>query len=394
MANYSSANISFDDIFMKYKVGDKEIDTGYKFYDPVTNTYQDISSRYQMYKVGNQASRMNYTIMRNNTSVDISTLFQYINQSLINGSFHSFTKIDDPSTLIKCVITFTINVVNVVRYDISYLMFTDPITVTQITKNFTCDPTFNITSFQINVDGTLYPDVYNPIVTVYNSLNESVTFSCTNVPLVLKYTKFTLYAVGGGGGGGGGGRNVGRGQPDGGCGGGGGAGALEELDIYHLITDTISITFDVGYGGGCGGDQHESYGYGFDGQSGGTSIVYVNGNIALSALGGSLGNGGMNNNVDNPLKLGKGGIGGQSSTYLNGVNGTDGRTFGGGNRRDYIGIGGSNSSQILPYYLTNNIFIGNGGNGGTGGEKSLIGVRGDEGGIGCAGHVIHGNFYC
>ena len=397
MSNYKSSDVSFDSLFMKYTIGDKEIDTGYKFYDSVTNTYRDISSRYQVYRIGNKVPSINFKTIRNNTIVDISTLYQNSNQPLIQGSFNSYIKEDDPTTITKCKITFTINVLNVSRYDVKYLRINDFYgNKTQITESFVCDVDATTSSFKINVDGTKFPDVYNPTVTVYNILNETITFSCVNVSLVKKYVSRTVFAIGGGGGGGGGGRNIQGGQPDGGNGGGGGGGAIEYLEVFSPINDVIIVTTSIGSGGSGGSKQYEDFEYGNPGERGGTSSVYFNGKLILSALGGGFGNGGLQNHGDNPPSYqGKGGIGG-FSLNISGANGNDGHTND-DNIPDIPGylydIGGNNL-PLVPDNYGKATTIGNGGKGGRGGGKYK---EGDVGDPGSDGYVIvgsSGSYYC
>ena len=399
MSNYKSSDVSFDSLFMKYTIGDKEIDTGYKFYDSVTNTYRDISSRYQVYRIGNKVPSINFKTIRNNTIVDISTLYQNSNQPLIQGSFNSYIKEDDPTTITKCKIIFIINVLNVSRYDVKYLRITNSDgDKTQITESFVCDANTTMDSFDVNVDGTRFPDVYNPTVTVYNILNESITFSCVDVSLVKKYSIRNVFAIGGGGGGGGGGRNVNGDDPDGGDGGGGGGGAIEFLDVFIPYGDPIVFTMSIGTGGVGASEQSIGFGYGNDGEVGGTTIVYLNGNIILSALGGGFGIGGGNNfNRSVQYDRGIGGKGGISSK-ISGANGND------GNKRNpnfpnipgYLYDMGGDNLPLLPslYNSLSAVHSGNGGNGGGGGEKYS---NGGAGGYGSSGYVDiggSGSYYC
>ena len=400
MSNYKSSDVSFDSLFMKYTIGDKEIDTGYKFYDSVTNTYQDISSRYQVYRIGNKVPSINFKTIRNNTIVDISTLYQNSNQPLIHGSFNSYIKEDDPTTITKCKITFTINVLNVSGYDIQYFRITNSHgDKTQITESFVCDVDATTSSFEINVDGTKFPDVYNPTVTVYNILNESITFSCVDVSLVQKYMACYIFAIGGGGGGGGGGRNVDGNDPNGGNGGGGGGGAIESLDVFIPYGVPIVFSTSIGNGGLGAAEQSIGFGYGNDGKVGGTTIVYLNGNIILSALGGGFGIGG-GNNVGGSIQYDRG-IGGKGgiSSKISGANGNDGNK----NNRNFPNIPGylydmgGNNLPLLPYPYKgiNATYIGNGGNGGGGGEKYYNGGKGGFGSDGYVGIGGSGSYhYC
>jgi len=192
-----------------------------------------------------------------------------------------------------------------------------------------------------------------------------------------------IYAGGAGGGGAGGhwqeGGNLGITSDYYSAGGAGGGGAVEYLKVEISSGTAFSVTLGTGgsYGTGAilnfgiwGVDKSE---YGGNGNDGGKTKVFLNGNEILTAVGGKGGKGG------GPNRVGMGGGGGISShgSSANGKNGGVGTRAGSGinsffqGRNNVVGSGGSKD----------NFTAGNGGYGGSANKTPESGGRGDDGSV-------------
>ncbi len=184
-----------------------------------------------------------------------------------------------------------------------------------------------------------------------------------NIPNTIATDYIDIIAIGGGGGRGGywNGSSYGRAS-----GGGGGSGHVLEKRLNVGKNDVLSIEIGAGGSDGAGSKYNESDIS--DGYDGGNTIVRLNNNIVITALGGKGGKGAfLSGDHMNGGNGGDGGAGGGGGAGYTGGNGGRGYTGGGG------GGGGNEGQGGIGKY-------GGGGNGNN--NKSYSGNIGEQGGNG------------
>ena len=387
-SNYSISNYkSFSSLFMPYKSGTKKI-VNYQ------ESGTDIGNLYQPYYRGTIASNTGFKSTQNNILVDLSTLFQNIDITLLNGYELNYNKVY--STLRSSIFTFTIQLDYVIKYQV-LLNFKDTNNNIISSSNFitTTSSSQTTSTFNTTIAAKTFLQNFQPQITLYNDVGDLLTFLCSNIITqnVCKHIRIT--ACGGGGGGGSGGRNTYSHEVNGGNGGGGGAACYTSYDIFLPIDYPLySIYFSEGTGGIPGtyadeGDSGNATDNGRSGGDGNTGYVYGGDTLFFSVPGGKGGRGGDQNHGSSDEGLGTGGekssVGSNvnttyeyvlslSSNYIsyNGYNGKfnqnlnkyDGTIYYSGYP---FGSGGATYLINSDLSISSNVEInGSGGNGGTG----------------------------